>query len=143
VPYDIRFHDDAVADLERIRTKSGAAHARLVSFMREFLADEDGRHYLAVEGHQDGILNIVGLKEWKRAGYDVMRIKLMGVDVRFGKEKQYLNHRFVYAFDDRNGIVWILGIFHRSEFDYSLSGRHGKRIARAYDELNLPRQSIH
>jgi mRNA-degrading endonuclease RelE of RelBE toxin-antitoxin system len=142
--YTVRFHPDAVADLQQMARTDANAHARIIAFMREFLTDASFLQSLAVPGFRNELVNdVVCLDQWQRQGFELWRIKVMGFDTRPGRLRGYWNHRFVYAFDDAKEIIWFLGIFHRNDFNYDPKEPNGVRVAAAYQSLRLPIVTIH
>jgi hypothetical protein len=142
--YELRIHDDAWADLERLTAGDADLAARMHVFIEEFLLNDRFRISLAVHGFESKVVkNVTRLSQWFRTGYGLWRIKLMGMDARLGRSRRFLNHRVVYAFDDAGQILWVLGFFSRDEFDYDPRSHYGQRICRAYDGLGLPRVRVH
>jgi len=144
--YEIRLHDDAEADLAHIRKANEDAAARILTFLDEYLTDSTLQYSLAVEEFENEVFGVDRITAFQQIGYDAWRIKLAGLDITLGpltgqRAGAYLNHRIVYAFDDQNGVIWILGIFKRKDYDYDPNDAIGKRIRDAYDYLGLPRRS--
>ncbi len=135
--YELRLHDDAVADVERIAKDDPEAGFRALVFLQEYLNDEDIRNSLAVEDFSDDVFSVDRITEMRTRGYDLWRAKLMGRDTELGKDPKFLNHRLLYAFDDRNGVIWFLGIFRRDEYDYDPDHPYSRRVKHAYDALGL------
>ena len=78
-----------------------------------------------------------------RTGLRVSRIKLQGnIPALRGSpgQRPFLHHRIPFAFDDRNAVIWILGIFERKsdDDDYDPDTPFGRRIQAAYRGLGLP-----
>jgi len=152
---EIRLHDDALNDLGKIRAKDPAVYARLLVFVEEYLDDANLRGALGNEDFANEVFEVDRFTILQQQALDIWRVKLKGLDVKLGqlvappavalgsrgqlRGPLRLDHRILYAFDLRRGVIWILGVFHRDEYDYSPTHAVTHRITVAYDGLGLPK----
>lgn len=142
--YATRVHPDALGDLAAIQVKRPRIAARLVVFLEDYLEDDpEQRLNLAVEDFQNEVMHVGRWSQMWQMGLRVWRIKLQGdiPALRGGQSRRpFLRHRIPYAFDDRNSVIWILGIFERKsdDDDYDPNTPFGRRIQGAYRGLGLP-----
>ncbi len=142
--YAIQVHPDAVSDLAAIQANRPRIAARLVTFLEEYLEDDpEQRLNLAVKDFQNEVMHVGRWSQMWRTGLRVSRIKLQGnIPALRGSpgQRPFLHHRIPFAFDDRNAVIWILGIFERKsdDDDYDPDTPFGRRIQAAYRGLGLP-----
>lgn len=136
IVYKITVHADAESDLERIAEADEYCAAFLVALIQEFEGDQNlldrlSQNGFCVQAGPDWAEN-VDVKRWIvqwNAGKNLWRLKSWEL------EGEGLKYRIVYAYKPQVKTYTVLGIFHRSEFNYESNSILAKRIFRAYAEL--------
>jgi mRNA-degrading endonuclease RelE of RelBE toxin-antitoxin system len=124
-------HEDAAADLSKLRQTELQAAAKIVALLEELKGNPDLLDRLTQ--HDYGAYHTADfhVSKWEaqwRRGRDLWRLKVWVL------EDQGLRYRIVYAFIPQKRHYHILAIAPR-EFDYDANHPISQRILRAYESL--------
>jgi mRNA-degrading endonuclease RelE of RelBE toxin-antitoxin system len=145
--YQVRLHTEAQKDLAWIKQDDPEGFARLVVFFQEYLTQDNRINNLESDDFSDDVMSVGKIREYQKRAVDIRRIKLQGLDVELisknganQADEHFLAYRLLYAFDDAKEVVWILGVFHRRDFNYDPAEQNFIRVKNTYDALGLARR---
>lgn len=134
--YSLALHNDALADLERIRQDDEDVAADIEVFLEEAKNNQGTLDNFTRNGYVHyGEVNF-DVKEWseaRRQKYNLWRIKFISVG------GPLMKYRIVYAFHPIEYRYYVLGIVER-EFNYDMRHERTKKILAAYDAIDIPRR---
>lgn len=134
--FTLSIHTDAQRDLDAIDARNPQDAADLIVFLQELSGDQHllsrlNEHGYSVIDTDDWVAGIDVSRwqsQWNR-GKNLWRLKCWEL------ENDGVRYRIVYAFKPQTSCYHVLGIFHRSEFDYESNNPRTERILRAYSDL--------
>lgn len=134
--FKLSIHADAQQDLNRIHARNPADAADLTVFLQELAGDQRLLSRLNEHGYSEYDLDdwVAGIDvqrwqaQWRR-GKNLWRVKCWEL------ENDDVRYRIVYAFQPLTSSYHVLGVFHRSEFDYESDSPLTDRMLRAYADL--------
>lgn len=132
----LSIHADAQRDLNEIGARSAADAADLIVFLQELAGDQRllsrlNEHGYSVRDVDDWVASIDVQRwqdQWGR-GRNLWRLKCWEL------EDDGVKYRIVYAFHPQTQSYHVLGVFHRSAFNYEPTNPLTHRMLRAYSDL--------
>lgn len=132
--FRLRIHESAESDLDAIATVDADAAAFLLTFLEELEGDQDlldrlTQHGYHVRASDDWAANF-NVEVWaaqQQRGRNLWRLKSWELEAG--------DYRVIYAFQALRRVYVVLGVFHRSGFNYECDSPLGRRIAEDYESL--------
>jgi hypothetical protein len=133
--YTLFIHDDAQADLERLRRAYPRTTAQIVVLLQELQHDQYLLDALTADDFGDDRAERIQVKKWERlwkAGLDLWRLKPQAL------ADSGIQIRIIYAYLPLKRHYYVLGIARRRELDYD-DPNHPltQRILLAYENIAL------
>ena len=129
--YGFVVHNEALADLEAIKSTDPNAWADLAVFLEEIKGDADLISRLNERGYADDYINVDYFAEMQRGKFNIWRLKAGWI------ETPWEQYRIIYAFDHGKRVFYVLCILKRGEDTYGRTTQN--KIERIYIDLGLPR----
>jgi len=130
----IRFHADAVADLDGIWESDPEAVAVIEALLQEAKANPLVLDTFTVHQFGEERVEPYRVSRWvgqQNQGRNLWALKIWELEDGWPK------YRIVYAFHPQTHVHSVLGVFTR-DFDYDESDPRTQRVLRVYDRLNIP-----
>ena len=130
--FTLTIHPDARSDLEELWRTSRTAFARISVLLEQIRADP---HLLdALTDHAFGLerreaFTVSRIESQWHKGKDLWLLKIWDLDA------QNLPYRIVYGYEIRRHRYHVLGVIHRSNYNYEPDHPFTQRILRAYDDV--------
>lgn len=127
-------HPSAQDDLRSIKGVDRVAAARITTAIRTMKDDKDLQAVLLDRSALWGDYDIQKWVSQQRRGNNLWRLKI------WETEEQALSYRIIYAFQPVSAsnprpCIFVLAVFHRTEFDYDNTPRTAGRVLTDYDGL--------